>query len=122
MHSSIPYTLNLFTLLKLVYTENPLLQSWPMRHYLLLLSSLLLPALGCLYTHSVFLFKQLIFQISIVLSLRHELLSSSFCFSVTTMSYSALCTYLPAPVLSGNPSVTRIQGNSIALSLFSAST
>lgn len=34
----------------------------------------------------------------------------SFCFSVTIMSYSALCTYLAVPALSGNPFVTRIQG------------
>lgn len=31
-------------------------------------------------------------------------------FSLITMSYLALCTYLPAPALSGNSFVTRIQG------------
>lgn len=34
----------------------------------------------------------------------------SFCFSVTTMPYAALRTYLAVPALSGNPFVTRIQG------------
>lgn len=49
-------------------------------------------------------------------------LSSSFCFSVTTMSYSASWKYLLGPVWSGIPSGMWIWGSSIAFLLFSPST